>query len=389
MVEEPIQAGQRNVRVDLLEDVQSPADGLVIGGVHSPGPAVLGQHPHDLFEFTFHRGGHVRARLAEILEVGGRIDQHLAGPVMPEVVVPLLVRRGLGPVQEVVLLRLRFLGKEVVGEANGQLAIIGELLDDRIVLRIALGSAAGVDDAGHAQPVQLAHEMAGRVELILEGKLGPLAQGRVEDPRVRLGQQHARGLSIGVADDLAARGLGRVSGVADGSQRRGVQQRTVVQVEQEDGCFRGGRIELLDGRQPPFGKLLFAEAADDADPLRRGRDRHLPLEHRHGVRERAHAVPAQLHVVVQATADDVGMIVDEARKRGTSHEVDDLGLGPGQRYDVRVQADVGEPSVGDRDRACVGIGAVQRREPSPVQDDVRGLGRRRGSDVVRHCGLHA
>ncbi|MNF18551.1 hypothetical protein D3C80_2227000 [compost metagenome] len=43
------------------------------------------------------------------------------------------------------------------------------------------------------------------------------------------------------------------------------------------------RIDLLDRRQALFGELMFGEATDDAHPLRRGRDRHLTLEHVHGI----------------------------------------------------------------------------------------------------------
>ena len=43
---------------------------------------------------------------------------------------------------------------------------------------------------------------------------------------------------------------------------------------------------------------------------------------RHGVGEAAHAVPAQLHVVVQPAADDVQVVVDQARHDAPALEVD-------------------------------------------------------------------
>ena len=58
-------------------------------------------------------------------------------------------------------------------------------------------------------------------------------------------------------------------------------------------------------RQPLLGELVLGEAADHAHPLWRRRDRHLPLQHGHGVGKAAHAVPAQLHVEVEPAADDV------------------------------------------------------------------------------------
>ena len=43
MVEEPMQAVERDVAVDLLEHVQRARDRLVVGGVQPPRPAVLRQ----------------------------------------------------------------------------------------------------------------------------------------------------------------------------------------------------------------------------------------------------------------------------------------------------------------------------------------------------------
>ena len=84
--------------VDLLEDVERAADRLVVGGVQAERPAVLGQDAHDVLELALHLRRQVGARLEEVLEVGGREDQHLAGAVVAEVVVALLVLRRLRPV---------------------------------------------------------------------------------------------------------------------------------------------------------------------------------------------------------------------------------------------------------------------------------------------------
>ena len=160
--------------------------------MQAPGPAVFCQYADDLLQLAFHFRSHFRARLAEILEVGGREDQHLAGTVVAEVVVALLVFDRLRPVQEVLLLFLRLLGEEIVGQTHRHLVLVGELLDDRIVVRIVLEAAARIDDAGDAEAVQFAHEMAGRIDLVVEGKLRPLGERRIENARIRLGEQHAR-----------------------------------------------------------------------------------------------------------------------------------------------------------------------------------------------------
>jgi hypothetical protein len=59
MVEEPVDAGQRDIAVDLLVHVERAADGLVIGGVQAPGPAVFGQQADHRFQIAFHARRHV------------------------------------------------------------------------------------------------------------------------------------------------------------------------------------------------------------------------------------------------------------------------------------------------------------------------------------------
>ena len=140
------------------------------------------------------------------------------------------------------------------------------------------------------------------------------------------------GVPSGAAHDLAAGRIRRVLGVADGAQRGGVEDRAVVEVQQENRRLGGDGVELGDGRQPLFSELVLAEAADHAHPLRRRCDGDLALQHAHGIGEAAHAVPAQLHVEVEPAADDVEMVVDQPRQDAPALEVDDLGLRTCQRH---------------------------------------------------------
>src|SRR5260370_14000730 len=87
-------------------------------------------------------------------------SQHLARPVMAEIVVALLVLHRFRPAQEVVLLALRFLGEEVVGEAGGELAVRGELLDHRVVLGVILRPAPRIHPARDTQAVYAPPELA-------------------------------------------------------------------------------------------------------------------------------------------------------------------------------------------------------------------------------------
>ena len=201
--------------------------------------------------------------------------------------------------------------------------VFAQFLDDGIVLGVVLEAAAGVDRAGDAEPVELAHEMARRVDLIIERQLRPLGQRRVEDRGIRLGQQKPGRIAVRVAHDLASRRLRRVLGVADRAQRGAVEKRAIIEMQEEDRRVGRDRVELLDRRQALLGELMLGEAADHAHPLRRRRDRHLPLQHGHGVGETAHAIPAQLHVEVQSAADDVQVVVDQARQRTSGFQVDD------------------------------------------------------------------
>ena len=43
-----------------------------------------------------------------------------------------------------------------------------KLLDDLVVVRVVLKTAAGVDGAGEAEAVQLTHELAGGVDLLFQ-----------------------------------------------------------------------------------------------------------------------------------------------------------------------------------------------------------------------------
>ncbi|MCY1299572.1 hypothetical protein D9M70_491050 [compost metagenome] len=302
---------------------------------------------------------------------------------MAEVVVALLVFDRRGPVEEILFLFLRLLGEEVVGQANGQLIVVRQLLDNGVVVRIVLEAAAGVDDAGDAEPVELAHELAGGVDLVVEGQFRSLGQGRIEDAGIGLGQEQPGRVAVGVTGDLAARRVGRVPAIANRPEGGAIQERPVIEMQQEHRRIRGDRIDLVDRRQPLFSKLVFGKPADDPHPLRRRRDRHLALQHRHRIGERTHAVPAQLHVEVEAAAHDVGVVVVETRQHALALEVDHPGARAGQRHDRPVVVDGQELSVLDGNGACRRVAAVERGDKAVVQDQV---GRHRGvSSLLGVC----
>jgi len=139
-------------------------------------------------------------------------------------------------------------------------------------------------------------------------------------------------------------------------------------VKQENRRIRRDGVQLVDGRQTFLGKLVFGKAADHSHPLWRRCHLDLPLQHRHRISERAHAVPAQLHIEVEPTANDVQVIIDQAGQDTSALEVDNLGLLAGKFHHVSVAAHRGEFTVRDRDGGGGWIGAVECREQAAMKD---------------------
>jgi hypothetical protein len=243
-----------------------------------------------------------------------------------------------------------------------------ELFDDPVVLGIILGSAAGVDHARDSEPVHLAHEVARGALLILRRQLRPFRQRGIEDGGVGICDQQAGRLAVTVADDLAAGKVGRVPGVTDGAHGGAIEQGPVVEMQQEDRRVRGDRVDLVERGQALLGKLVRRETADHADPLRRRRAVQLLLEHTHRVGQRPDSVPAQLHIVVEAAADDVHVAVDQPGNCAAAVEVDDLRARARQRAYLAFRPDPEELAVRDRHRLRRGVSAVEGGK-APVQQD--------------------
>ncbi|VFT16376.1 Uncharacterised protein [Pseudomonas aeruginosa] len=360
VVEEPGQAVERNVAVDLLEHVEHPRDRFVVGGVQAERPALLHQVADHRLQLLLHGLRQVRARFEEVLEVGGGEHQHLAGAVVAEEIAALAVLDAAGPVLEVGEFFLRFLGEQVVGDAYGELALVGQFANHLVVVRVVLEAAAGVDRAGKAEAVEFAHELAGGVDLVFQRQLRSLGQGGVENHRVGPGDQHAGGFAAAVADDLAAGRVGRVLGVADHAQGGAVEQGAIVQVEDEHRGVRRGLVQFLQGRHALLGELELVPAADHPHPLGAGRAFGLVLEHAQGVGQGGHAFPAQLQVVVEATADQVQVRVVETGDHGALLQVDHLGGAAAMEHRLGVVADGKELAVLDRHGGGGGVVAVHR-----------------------------
>ena len=176
------------------------------------------------------------------------------------------------------------------------------------------------------------------------------------------------GVAAGVAYDLAGGRIRRLLGVTNRPQSSSIQERAVVKMKQENRRIRRDGVQLFDGGQTLLSELMFGEAANHPHPLRRRRNRYLPLQHRHRIGERAHPVPAQFHVEVEPAANDVQVIVDQAGKNAPALEVDNLGLPAGKLHHIIVAADCGEFAIRDRDGSGCRIGAVECRKQAAMED---------------------
>ena len=359
MIEEPVQAIKRDIAVHLLKHVQHPADGLIVGGMQAERPAMLHQMAYHPLQLILHALRQIRPRLQEIFKIRRRKYQHLAGAVGAIEVSPLPRLQHVGPAFKILQLLLRPLSKQVVGDAHGHLIFRVQLFDNFVIFRIVLEAAAGVDGAGQPQSVQLAHKLTGGVHLQIQRQLRPLGQRSVKDHGVRFGDQHPGRVAVAIADDLAARRIRRLFGISHGFQRRTVQQRAIVEMEHKHRRIRRRLVQLFQGRHPPFSELKFAPAADHPHPLRGRRAIRLILQHSKGIRQRGDALPAELKVVVQPTADQVQVRIVEARDHRMPFEIDDLRPLGGKAHDPIVTSGGNNFSVGDGHGFRQGIRTIE------------------------------
>ena len=188
--------------------------------------------------------------------------------------------------------------------------------DDFIVVRVVLKPSTGVDDAGDAEAVELAHELARRIQLVLVRELRPFGKRGIENHGIGAGDEQPGGVPLLIPLNLAAGWVGRVFGIADGAQGRAVQPGAVVEVQDKHGGVGRHSIDFFQSRHAALGELELGPAADHSDPLRGRRARGLILQAAQRVRQGGHPVPTQLQVVVEATADRMHVGIIEAGNDG-------------------------------------------------------------------------
>jgi hypothetical protein len=118
VIEEPVQPLERHVAIHLLEDIQEARDAFVVGRVQAERPAVRGEQRDDFLRVRFPATRSDRARLEEVLKVGRAEHEHFARAVAAEIIVAFARAGHFDPAREVLLLLLRLLREEIVGDAQ-------------------------------------------------------------------------------------------------------------------------------------------------------------------------------------------------------------------------------------------------------------------------------
>ena len=160
MIEEPVCSFEGDFAVHLFEHVQHAGDAFVIGRVNAERPFIGGQQRNDLFQVLLQVGREVGTGFQEIFEIRRRVNQHFSRAVAAIEIVTLAGRGQLHAAQEILFFLFGFLRENVVGHAHGHFSPLVQFLDDRVVIRVDLRSAARVHQAGEAKAIQLAHEVA-------------------------------------------------------------------------------------------------------------------------------------------------------------------------------------------------------------------------------------
>jgi len=96
-------------------------------------------------------------------------------------------------------------------------------------------------------------------------------------------------------------------------------------MQHKDRRVGSGLVDFFQSWHAPLGELELRPPADHAHPLGRRRALCLLLQHTHGVGKRRHAIPTQLHIEVETTADYVEMAIIQARNDRAALQVDAAG----------------------------------------------------------------
>ncbi len=97
------------------------------------------------------------------------------------------------------------------------------MIDHLVIVRVVLKAAAGIDHAGDAQPVQLAHKTTRRIGLILRRQFGTFGERRIKNEGVRFRDENPHRIAARIARDLAAGRVRRILRVSHRLQCGAIQ----------------------------------------------------------------------------------------------------------------------------------------------------------------------
>ena len=138
-------------------------------------------------------------------------------------------------------------------------------------------------------------------------------------------------------------------------------------MQDEHGGLRRGGIDFFQGRHPSLGKLKLTPAANHAHPLTRGCALGLLLQHPQSIGERRHAVPAELHVVIQSATNDVKVRVVESRDEAAAFEIDDHGARAALVSFVNSE----DAPIFDSKAPCFRVAQIERGDAAVVENQIR------------------
>src|SRR4029077_610825 len=87
VVEDPVQALERQVTVHSLKNVQETRDAFVVGCVQPERPFVSREQRDDFLEFIFETARKIGTRLKKVFEIGGTEHEHFTCAVAAEKVI--------------------------------------------------------------------------------------------------------------------------------------------------------------------------------------------------------------------------------------------------------------------------------------------------------------
>lgn len=100
------------------------------------------------------------------------------------------------------------------------------------------------------------------------------------------------------------------------------------------------------------------------------------LQYRHAIGERSHAIPAQLHVVVEAAANDVHVAADQPGDDAAAGPIDPIARNTRQRQHILVAANGENAFPADRDGLGFRMRAIVRGDATAGQNRIGRRGHR-------------